>query len=186
MPSIGTEKYLYAEVLGGAVEVQRGLLTRLELRLQLQLEAELYDERDSDRRLHALGLAWLEGDLFAHKQLIGGARPRSPFPIQGREPAAAELILAVDLDQQQLDGLLRLAGDEPLPVELRLRGECEVWSNPLYDHDGHQLFRVGDQGAARAMQQIGLRERRPLARSDQRLRIEAEALAALRQARLGG
>lgn len=185
MGSIGTEQYLFAEVKQVDVHGERGLVSRLMFSLALELVPRHYDESDSDRLLHAMTLTCIEGDLMVERDgerlLVGALRPRSDLPLtQRREPLKVVLALAIDLSREQRDAI-ESAG---LALVLRLRGAAEVWSNPLYDHDGYQKTRVGDRGLAEALQAMGCREVAPLQAWEERVVVSEEEWRRI-QAELG-
>lgn len=134
--------------------------------LRLDRVPRHYDDADSDRLLHAMTLLHLEGDLRRAQDgaLVGASRPLSGLPLpQERSPADARIELAVDLGADVLAAL----ASGPTAFTLSLRGAAEVWSNPLYDHDGYQKMRVGDRGLAEALQAMGCREVEPLLSLDE-------------------
>lgn len=175
MGTIGTDQYLFAEVREINLRGEPGLVSRLVFYLALDMVPRHYDESDSDRLLHAMALTWVEGDLLLERPgqrlLVGALRPRSDLPLaQQRNPLKVVLALAIDLSREQLDAM----GNAGLTFVLRLRGAAEVWSNPLYDHDGYQKMRVGDRGLAEALQAIGCREVAPLQAWEERVLVSEE------------
>lgn len=175
MSSIGTAQYLFAEVQRIDVRGEPGFVSRLVFVMELELVPRHYDPSDSDRLLHAMSLTAIEGDLRLERgedrPLVGALWPLCTLPLaQDRAARAATIKLYIDFGREQREALD--AGD--LVFVLRLRGAAEVWSNPLYDHDGDQKMRVGDRGLAEALQAIGCRESAPLVAWEERVVVSAE------------
>jgi len=158
--SLGAARATFGEVVGLRLAGERGLVQRLICALDLVIPARRLDEQDSDRVLVAASLLALDADLFVldgeRRLLVGACRCLSPLPLtQGEAGARTELALSLDLGLDLAAALLTRVGEGGLALALSLRGQLELWENPLYDEDGYQRMRVGDSGLSRALQAMG-------------------------------
>jgi hypothetical protein len=157
----------FGELRSLRLEGEQGLVRRLICALDLRVAARRVDEQDSDRALVAASLVALDADLYVvegdRRLLLGAGRCLDPLPLRQAEVAqAVELRLGVDLAQELAGALLARVGAGGLGLAVVLRGQLELWENPLYDEDGYQRMRVGDSGLSRALQAMGQVELAPL------------------------
>lgn len=157
----------FGEIVSLRLEGELGLVRRLVAALGLRRGARRVDPSDSDRVLLAASLVALEADLYVvdggRRLLVGAARCLDALPLrQGDAPLDEELHLGVDLGAELAGALLSRVGEAGLGLALVLRGQLELWENPLYDEDGYQRMRVGDSGLSRALQAMGRVELTPL------------------------
>lgn len=182
MRALGTDQFTFANVTGLAVTGRPGLTRRLVFTLRLEGVPQFWDDNDPERLLHAMQLIGLDGDCWLEtvngRALVAALRVVSPaLPLaQSREAREVALALGVDLSPELYTALLCRSTESPA-FYLELRGLFEVWSNPLYDHDGYQTTRVGDSGLSRAIQQIGARKLVALHDSDQQITLREDEWA---------
>ena len=177
---LGTAGAGFAEVVGLRLAGERGLVTRLVCALDLRVAARRVDEQDSDRLLVAASLVALDADLYVNldgaRRLLGACRCLDPLPLrQGERAADRALRLGLDLGADVVSALARGLGPDGLALALVLRGQLELWENPLYDADGYQRMRVGDSGLSRALQAMGQVELAALAPATVEALIPREA-----------
>ena len=157
----------FADVTQVSVSWRVGLTSRLTVRLDLTVHPERYDPDDDERRLLALQLTALDGDLLLHgpdgEVLVCGLRARSALPVaSGRAPRKVQVDLVADLSADQRSALLVQLG-QGAAARLDLFGQLSRWVNPLFDEQGYQHTRVGDKGMSRVIQDVGVSTLEPLA-----------------------